>query len=120
MLCSWARADAKHSSSSQGTGLKQTGAEESITERGAEHTGAEQHPNKIAAEQTTAEQRIDRTGAEHTHRSGVKAAASQLNRREQRLRQRKLQPTRMQKSMQPCTAEQRLDKERSGAQTGGT
>ena len=33
-----------------------------------------------------------------------------MQKRGQRLRQRKLQPTQMQKSMKPCAAEQRLDR----------
>ena len=86
------------------TGANRSGGEHHTERGGAHRSGAAPEQECSGTDHSRAAHRQDRSGA---HRSGVKQRSQK---REQRLCQRKLQPTRMQKSIRPCAAEQCLDR----------
>ena len=86
------------------TGANRSGGEHHRERGGAHRSGAAPEQECSGTDHSRAAHRQDRSGA---HRSGVKQRSQK---REQRLCQRKLQPTRMQKSIRPCAAEQCLDR----------
>ena len=105
MLPGAGRCGAQQQQPGDRTGANRSGGEHHTERGGAYRSGAAPEQDCSGTDHSRAAHRQDRSGAHRV--SGVKQRSQK---REQRLRQRKLQPTRMQKSMNPCGAEQRLDR----------